>query len=119
MILPVALSMFTSPMPERTRCNGSMETGGVFVVAEEHEPRYVKSIAELVDANGMTVGWLYLATKGNGSQPSEFVQGNRSMSMVTLRDFGLSNTHGNAQSSVGPLKVSPSRFGLTVERCSY
>ena len=112
----ISPSLFTA-MPERTRCDISMEVGGPLITTDDNKTRYIDSILELADDDGQTVGWVYRASAPNGHDNAEYVQANRHMQKPVADKLGV-RFAGNALTSLSKLRMNPRVVGLQVRRCS-
>ncbi len=110
MIVPAA---YFSGMPERSTCNGSMETGAP-IVAGDDVVRYIQSIAVLRNKRGLVVGWVYRAVDQNG-RAAEYTQAGPRMTPSDRGALRLRLT-GSANSSVA-LLARPLPGDLRVMQC--
>lgn len=102
-------------MPERLRCGDSFGTGAGIVAEDDHNGRYVRSIAEIVDSNGKILGWVYLADDYHGNR-AEYAQGNSQMSTPDLAALHLRLVPSGVSSLA--LLTAPLPAGLRVRPCS-
>ncbi len=91
-----------------------METGSPIVASGDRAAGYIRSIAELRDADGNSVGWIYLVEHTDKGQ-AEYVQANGTMNGHDLGYFHIRLTSGSL-SSVGRLNGLPG--DLKVQKCS-
>lgn len=112
MIIPAPLF---HKMPEWVQCAGSMETGSPVVAANQNLGRYIRSISRLVNAGGVTAGWVYLVDD-NGPHREEVVQATRKMRRKDREYFRVHLIPGTPVSSVAALQRKIPR-GLRVLPC--
>ena len=113
MIIPAPLF---HNMPEWVQCAGSMETGSPVVAANQNLGRYIRSISRLVNAGGVTAGWVYLVDD-NGPHREEVVQATRKMRRKDREYFRVHLIPGTPVLSVAALQRKIPR-GLRVLPCS-
>lgn len=111
MIVPAA---YFHQMSERVKCDGSWETGSV-VVAQDKKVRYIRSIAELTDRNGVIVGWIYLADD-YGKDEAEYVHGADAMPETDVRLLGLRRLSSGGTDAALLRNALPK--GITIRVCS-
>jgi hypothetical protein len=101
-------------MSEGRSCSHSIVVGDG-IVGEDRKPRWVRSIAELVDENGTVVGWVFLADDYHTDR-AEYVAANHAMSPSDIRALRLRASAAPISSVSLLVKKLPPN--LHVKRCA-